>query len=476
MVYANIIPLLIFLRNEFCIFILKEEEKRNVMVNKKLIRDLLNESSCSHNKVKKSSCDKPKPGATSGGCAFEGSQIALFPYADAVHLVHAPATCIGASWETRATLTSHKGQDNTMTGYCTDVNNNDVIFGGNQKLEDAIEYIIKHKDPKAIFVYETCVTAMIGDDMDNVCARMQTKHQRPIVVIHSPGFVGGKNLGSRLGGESILHQLIGTKEPETIHPYGINLIGEYNVTGDMWQYTPILEKIGIKIVSTLAGDGRIENIQMAHRAKLNVIVCAKSLVSLTRKMQEKYEIPYISISFYGKRDTSNAIMSIVNAFGDEKLIKKAQEIIKEEEAKLEEALIPYKKILQGKKAILNTGGNKTWSIASALQDIGLEVVATSVKKATLEDKEICAQYVDILMTDPGTQQAQLIDEHQVDILLAGGRSLYTAIKKKVAFVDVNQEKKVSYGAYSGLVNLAKDVCHAVNNRVFKVVGTEEPWK
>lgn len=445
------------------------------MVNKKLIRDLLNESACSHNKTKKSSCDKPKPGATSGGCAFEGSQIALFPYADVVHLVHSPATCIGASWETRQTLTSHKGENNTFTGYTTDVNTNDVIFGGNKKLEDSINYIVEHKNPKAIFVYETCVTAMIGDDMDNVCARMEEKHGIPVVVIHSPGFVGGKNLGSRLGAESVLHQLIGTREPEEIHPYGINLIGEYNVTGDMWQYTPILEKIGIKIVSTLAGDGRVENIQMAHRAKLNVIVCAKSLITLCRKMQEQYQIPYISISFYGKRDTSNAIRSIVNAFGDKELLERAEKIIAEEEAKLEEALAPYKKMLEGKKAILNTGGNKSWSIASALQDIGLNVVATSVKKATLEDKEIAAKYVDILMTNPATEQAKLIDEHNVDILLAGGRSLYTAIKKKVAFVDVNQEKKVSYGAYAGLVNLAKDVCHAVNNRVFKVVGTPEPW-
>lgn len=446
------------------------------MVNRKLIRELLNESACTHNDKKKSSCDKPKPGATSGGCAFEGAQIALFPYADAVHLVHAPATCQGASWETRATPTSYEGENNTITGYYTDVTTNDVIFGGDKKLEDSIEYVIEHKNPKAVFVYETCVTAMIGDDMDSVCARMQEKYSLPIVVVHSPGFVGGKNLGSRLGGEAVLNQLIGTREPKEIHPFGINLIGEYNVTGDMWQYKPILERIGIKVVSTLAGDGRIEDIQTAHTAKLNVIVCAKSLITLTRKMQERYSIPYISVSFYGKRDTSNAIRSIVNAFGNEELSKKAEIIISEEEANLEKRLIPYRKILNGKKAILNTGGNKSWSIASALQDVGIEVVATSIRKSTLEDIEIAKEYVDILMKVPANEQAKLIDEHNIDILLAGGRSLYTAIKKKVAFVDVNQEKKVSYGAYGGLENLAKDVCAAVNNPVFKVVGVAAPWE
>ncbi len=447
-----------------------------IMVNRKLIKELLSESACSHNKTKKVSCDRPKPGATNGGCAFEGAQIALFPYADAVHLVHSPATCLGASWETRATLTSFKGENNTVLGYCTDVTTNDIIFGGNKKLEESLEYIISHKNPKAIFVYETCVTAMIGDDMDNLCARVEEKYNIPIIVVHSPGFVGNKNLGSRLGGEAVLEHLIGTKEPEEIHSYGINLIGEYNVTGDMWQYIPILERIGIKVISTLAGDGRIENIQMAHRAKLNVIVCAKSLITLCRKMQERYDIPYISISFYGKRDTTNAIMSIVNAFGDEALIKKAKMVIKEEEEKLENLLLPYKQILNSKKAILNTGGNKSWSIASALQDIGIEVVATSIAKATLEDIEIAKNYVPILMKSPPNEQAKLIDEHNVDILLAGGRSLYTAIKKKIAFVDVNQEKKVSYGAYSGLVNLAKDIAYALNNPVFKVVGTKAPWE
>jgi len=450
------------------------------MVNRKLIQELLSESACASNATKKSSCNKPTPGATSGGCAFEGAQIALFPFSDVIHLVHAPSTCLGASWETRATFSSWSSEDknnvdNTQMGYCTDVGTNDIIFGGDKKLEEAILYLHETKKPKAIFVYETCVTSMIGDDISSVSSRMSKKLDIPIVAVHAAGFVGSKNLGSRLGGEAVLEQLIGTKEPQEIHPFGINLIGEYNVTGDMWQYTPILEKIGIKVVSTLSGDGRLENIQVAHRAKLNVIVCAKSLVSLTRKMQERYDIPYISVSFYGKRDTSNAIRAIVNAFDNAVLAQKAEEIIAIEEQKLEEKLMLFKERFSGKKAILNTGGNKSWSIASALQDIGIEVVATSIAKTTLEDIEIAKKYVPILMKSPANEQAKLIDEHGVDILLAGGRSLYTAIKKKVAFVDVNQEKKISYGAYDGLVNLAQDVSNALQNRVFQIVGTPAPW-
>lgn len=102
----------------------------------------------------------------------------------------------------------------------------------------------------------------------------------------------------------------------------------------MWQYLPLFEKIGIRVLSSMSGDGRVGDICCAHRAKLNVIVCAKSLITLTRKMQERYGIPWISVSFYGKRDTTFAIREIVNALGDPALIARAEVVIAEAEAEL----------------------------------------------------------------------------------------------------------------------------------------------
>jgi len=451
------------------------------MVNRAKIKELLNESACSHskNKEKGQGCDKVKPGLAAGGCAFDGAQISLFPYADAVHLVHGPQTCLGASWETRETLSSYSGRNHTAMGFTTGITMNDVIFGGDKRLEESLDYIVKHYTPEAIFVYSTCVTAMVGDDIDMTTSLASKKHNIPIIPVHAPGFAGGKNLGSRLAGEAVLEHLIGTKEPEYTTPYDINLIGDYNVTGDMWQYMPVFEEIGIRVLSSLSGDGRVSRIRTAHRAKLNVIVCAKSLITLCRKMKEQYDVPWVSVSFYGKRDTSNAIMTIVEALGDPKLIAKAKEVLSRQEKMLEEKLQPYKKLFAGKKAVVNTGGNKAWSIASSLQDLGIEVVATSIRKSTADDIEKAKEYLGesgILMKTPASEQAKIIDETKADILLAGGRSLYTAIKKKISFIDVNQEKKVSYGGYEGLLNLAQDLKDAFDNPVFKNVSKPAPWE
>jgi len=447
--------------------------------SKPKIKDLLDESACEYNKKKKQACNAPRPGATTGGCAFEGAQISLFPYADAAHLVHGPITCLGSSWETRATKTTWPGRDLTRMGFTTDVSLNDVIFSGEEKLVKAIDYIMAHYAPTAVFVYSTCVTAMIGDDIDFICRQGAEKHGIPMVPVHAPGFVGSKNLGSRLGGEAALRHLVGTLEPETTTPFDINLIGEYNVTGDMWQYRHLLDKLGIRVLATLSGDGRIKDIRCAHRAKLNVIVCAKSLVSLTRKMHEQYGIPSISLSFYGRRDTSKGLLAIAGALGDPGLVARTEKLIAHEEARLEERLKPYRDVFVDKKAVLNTGGNKTWSIAAALQDLGFEVVATAVKKATGDDRARAREYLGekgVLMMNPGVEQARLIDEKGAHLLLAGGRSLYTAIKKGIAFADVNQEKKKSYGGYDGLLNLAEDLKNALENPVFKLVARRAPWQ
>jgi nitrogenase molybdenum-cofactor synthesis protein NifE len=136
-------------------------------------------------------------------------------------------------------------------------------------------------------------------------------------------------------------------------------------------------------------------------------------------------------------------------------------------------------VFAGVKAVLNTGGNKTWSITGALQDLGIQVVATAVKKATEDDREKARQTLGeqgVLMMNPGAEQAKLIDEHGAHLLLAGGRSLYTAIKKGIAFADVNQEKKKSYGGYAGLLNLAEDLKNALENPVFKLAARRAPWE
>lgn len=442
--------------------------------------ELKDNHACEHNDKKgRKGCQKPEPpGLASGGCSFEGAFFALGPCADAVHLVHGPATCAGVSWETRHTKTSFEGRDKTRMGFSTDIGEIQVVYGGEKKLFHAIKYAAEHYQPKAIFVYETCVTALIGDDMDAVCAAQEKRLGIPVIPVHAAGFVGNKNLGGRIGLDAAVKHLAGTAEPAFTTPFDINLIGEYNITGEMWHYTPLLEELGIRILSSFSGDGRVEHMRYAHRAKLNVVVCAKSVEAVCVGMQERFGIPYLSASFYGMYDAADSIRRICAALGDADLMTRAEALIAREEANVRERLKPFQSRIAGRKVVLNTGGNKAWSLAGALQDIGLTVVATSVRKSGEADRakvlERFGQDI-VLMEKPETEQIEVIRSANADILIAGGRSLYAALKRRIAFIDCNQEKHETYCGYEGLVHLASDVADALANPVFRLVDRPAPW-
>jgi nitrogenase molybdenum-cofactor synthesis protein NifE len=449
-------------------------------MNKKAIEDLRNDTACEHFNTAKQNCrGNEPPGLATFGCAFEGAYFALAPVSDAVHLVHGPMTCVGSTWEFRHVGSTYEGLDKTQMGFTTDISEMEVIHGGEKKLAKAIDHAAEKYRPEAVFVYETCLTALIGDDMDAVCAAAEKRWNIPVVPIHSPGFFGTKNFGERLGLEAVIEHITGTKEPEYTTPFDINLIGEHNINGEMWLYTPILEEIGIRILSTFSGDGRIDKMRQAHRARLNVVVCAKSSEAVCRLMEEKWQIPFISASFYGMREASDAIRRICSHFKDEKLSKRAEEIIAREEARVCRELEPYRNLLKGRKAVLNTGGNKSWAFAVALQDIGMEVVGVSIRKSNEEDKAKLRSILKpdaVLMEKPVLEQIPLITKTNADLLLAGGRSLYAALKKGIPFIEVSQEKTGNYCSYTGLINLARDIVSSINNPVFQLVGQKAPWE
>ena len=125
---------------------------------------LQNEPACTHNRKSKSGCAKPKPGATQGGCCFDGARSALVPITDAAHIVHGPIGCAGSSWDARGSRSS--GPLLYRIGMTTDLAELDVILGsGSDRLIEGIGHVVERYQPAAVFIYNTCVTAMSGDDL-----------------------------------------------------------------------------------------------------------------------------------------------------------------------------------------------------------------------------------------------------------------------------------------------------------------------
>jgi len=247
----------------------------------------------------------------------------------------------------------------------------------------------------------------IGDDIEAVCKRATEKFGTPVIPVNSPGFAGPKNLGNKLGAEALLDHVIGTVEPERTTPYDINIIGEYNLSGELWQIKPLLDALGVRVLSCISGDGRYKEVAAAHRAKANMMVCSKSMINIATRMQERWGFEG---SFYGIGDMSTTLREIARLLVEQgaqpELKDRTEALIAAEDARAWTRIRAYRERLAGKKVLLITGGVKSWSVVSALQEAGLEVVGTSIKKSTKEDKEkikeIMGDDADAHMTDDMT--------------------------------------------------------------------------
>ncbi len=452
------------------------------------IQEVFNEPGCAVNlskgrKERKNGCSKRlTPGAAAGGCAFDGAKIALQPITDVAHLVHGPIACEGNSWDNRGSKSS--GSMLYRTGFTTDIGEHDVIFGGEKRLFRAIREIIEKYDPPAVFVYQTCVPAMIGDDIVAVCKIAKQKFNKPVVPIMAPGFVGPKNLGNKLAGEAMLEYVIGTEEPEYTTPYDINIIGEYNLAGELWQVKPLLDELGIRVLSCISGDARYHEVAQSHRARAAMMVCSKAMINVARKMEERYGIPFFEGSFYGISDTSDSLRQIaallVARGAPDGLVARTEMLIAREEAKAWAVLAPYKARLTGRRVLLITGGVKSWSVVAALQESGLEIVGTSVKKSTKGDKDKIKEIMgdDAHMIDDMTprEMYKMLKDARADIMLSGGRSQFIALKAKMPWLDINQERHRAYAGYAGMVELVAEIERTLINPIWRQVRLAAPWE
>ncbi|WP_337997429.1 nitrogenase iron-molybdenum cofactor biosynthesis protein NifE [Oleispirillum naphthae] len=452
------------------------------------IRALMDQPACAHNAKGKSGCAKPKPGAAAGGCAFDGAQIALLPIADVAHIVHGAIGCAGSSWENRGTRST--GPSLYATGMTTDLTEQDVIMGrGEKRLFHAIKQAISTYDPAAVFVYATCIPALIGDDMEAVCAAAQEAFAKPVVLVDSAGFYGTKQMGSRIAGEVMVKHVIGTREPDPvpaaaarpgIKVHDVNLIGEYNIAGELWHTLPLLDELGIRVLCTLSGDARYREVQTMHRAEATMVVCARAMVNVARSLEKRWGIPWFEGSFYGVSDVSAALRSFARLIGDPGLAARTEALIAREEAKAEAALAPWRPRLKGKRVLLYTGGVKSWSVVSALQDLGIEVVASGTRKSTEEDKarirDLMGENAVLIEEGSAPQLLQAVADLKADMLIAGGRNQYVSLKARIPFLDINQERDFAYAGYAGMAELARRLALSLESPIWKAVRSAPPWR
>jgi nitrogenase molybdenum-cofactor synthesis protein NifE len=424
-------------------------------------------------------CDRDSlAGAVSQrACVFCGSRVVLYPIADAVHLVHGPIGCAAYTWDIRGALSS--GPALHRLSFSTDLQEKDVIFGGEAKLYQALTELIDRHQPNAAFVYSTCIVGIIGDDLEAVCRRVAEEKDIPVIPVQSEGFKGNKRAGYNAACKAMF-RLIGTGDTSNISPLSVNILGDFNLAGEIWIIRDYFQRMGLQIVANITGDGRVEDIRRAHGAALNVVQCSGSTMDLAKMMNEKYGTPFMRVSYFGVEDMAESLYNVARFFAriDPEIIGRTADLVRSELEDLYPALEKYRRALSGRKAAIYVGGAfKAFSLVKAFRLLGMKVMLVGSQTGTEEDYRELNDITDegtIIVDDSNPLElSAFLQEKDVDIFVGGVKERPIAYKLGVGFCDHNHERKEALEGFVGMLNFAKEVYSTVMSPVWRFVPRRE---
>ena len=330
---------------------------------------------------------------TMRGCTYAGCKgVIMGPTSDIINLVHGPIGCSFYAWLTRRNQTdaNKTGNDNFMP-YCmsTDMQDSDIIFGGEKKLEAAIQEAYDIFHPKAIAVFATCPVGLIGDDIHQVAKTMKEKFGDCNVFAFScEGYKGvSQSAGHHIANNQVFTHVVGKSETEKTDKFKINLLGEYNIGGDGFEIDRIFKKCGITNIATFSGNSTYDKFASANQADLSAVMCHRSINYVADMLETKYGIPWIKVNFIGAEATAKSLRKIAQYFGDQELTEKVEAVIAEEMPTVESALKDVFPRTTGKTAMIFVGGSRAHHYQELFNEMGMKTISAGYEFGHRDDYE-----------------------------------------------------------------------------------------
>jgi nitrogenase molybdenum-iron protein alpha chain len=474
---------------------------------------------------------------TQRGCSYAGCKgVVLGPTRDIVNITHGPIGCGFYSWLTRRNQTdpSTTEDGHQFMNYCfsTDMQDEEIIFGGEKKLKQAIQEAYDTFHPKAIAVFATCPVGLIGDDVHAVTREMKEKLGINIFGFSCEGYKGvSQSAGHHIANNGIFKHVIGRDDTVREGKYKVNLLGEYNIGGDAFEIDRLFEKCGISVISTFSGNSSIDFFANAHTADLNMIMCHRSINYVAEMMETKYGIPWIKVNFIGAKSTAKSLRKIAQYYEDQELIDRVEEVLAGEMPEVEKALAEVRPRTEGKVAMLFVGGSRAHHYQELFREMGMIPIAAGYEFAHRDDyegrrvlpnikidadsrnieeldvhpdpekfnprkseEELAAlekkgfrfkdydgmmpeMEKDTLIIDDISQYEteKLIEKYKPAIFCAGIKEKYAVQKKGIPMKQLHSyDSGGPYAGFKGAINFYNEIDRMVNSKIWSYI--KPPWK
>ena len=422
---------------------------------------------------------KSRPGVmTVRGCAFAGAKGVVWgPVKDQITISHGPVGCGQYSWWARRNYyNGQTGVDTFGTMHITtDFQEKDIVYGGDKHLDAALVEL-KELFPlaKGIGILSECPVGLIGDDIEAVAKKKVKEFEMPIVPVRCEGFRGvSQSLGHHIANDTIRDHILGKGKLETSTPYDVALIGDYNIGGDAWSSRKMLEEMGLRVIAQWTGDASVNEMGIAHKSKLNLIHCYRSMNYICRHMEETYGTPWLEFNFFGPTKIYESIRKIAAQF-DDTIKEKAEAMIAKYKPKMDAVIERFRPRLEGKSVMLYVGGLRPRHTIGAYEDLGMEVIASGYEFAHNDDYKRTYEVMKegALIIDDATEYELEEFTHRMrpDLVGAGIKEKYTYHKMGVPFRQMHSwDYSGPYHGFDGFGVFARDMDATVNSPTWKLI-------
>ena len=331
---------------------------------------------------------------TQRGCTYAGCKgVVLGPTRDIVNITNGPIGCAFYSWLTRRNQTRPDDYETNYIPYAfsTDMQDSNIVFGGEEKLKDAIREAYELFHPRAIAIFSTCPVGLIGDDVHRVARHMMEEIGNGINIFgfSCEGYRGvSQSAGHHIANNQLMKHLIGRDDTvKGKFKYRINVLDEYNIGGDAFAIETLLEKCGIELVATFSGNSSLDQFQTAHTADLNLVMCHRSINYVAEMLETSFGIPWMKANFIGADATAKTLRKVGKYFQDEKLMEQIEAVIEEEMKAVNEAVTKAKAKTKGKTAMLFVGGSRAHHYQELFSELGMTTLAAGYEFGHRDDYE-----------------------------------------------------------------------------------------
>jgi nitrogenase molybdenum-iron protein alpha chain len=424
------------------------------------------------------------------GCQFTLSLTITNSLRSAVVIMHGPIGCGSCSiGQVGGSQTFKRLRDPNAEGLIwlnTNLDEADVISGGEDKLRDAIRYADKEFRPEIIMVLVSCVPSLIGDDVDAIVAELQEETAIVIFPVHCAGF---KTKVMATAYDDVYHGILRTltrppvrrddqrtvpddwsdiqrkyRDSRTVNILNVAMMSRQ----DELELERLLTALELK-VRFLPCFSEAEDFRYAVESALNVSVCGTHDDYYSEHIKTLYNIPLLIDTMpVGRRNTGRWLLRIAEHFG---LEAEANRLIAAESAALDKALEKIRPELRGKKAFLTGGAIRVLATAEIVQDLGMEVVGLKGHHYdgfadTVFDS---LDNVDDVVFNVATQQPfehiNLVKRLKPDVFIGHGGGNNITAKAGIPLLPIFGQSN-NYMGYSGTFEVARRLRRLLMNGQF----------